>query len=261
MAIPSSITRFGKTEPFYLQVARGQVEHHKYIFKFGFNLDIDATEETIWDAGGIYSYPSAATVMKVSSSSANDTSAGTGARTVVVSGLDGDYNEIEETVSLNGQTAVNTSNSFLRVNRAYVDTAGSGATAEGDIYVGTGTVTAGVPATIYAKIVLGQNQTLMAVWTVPAGYTAFILKGDVGTGTANVNQYVTARLVQRPFGSVFRTAAKVTLQNSNLPFNWEVPVPFTEKTDIEARAVSSGANNQVFADFEIVYIKNDPLDY
>ena len=50
MAIPSSITRFGKTEPFYLQLARGQIENHKHIFKFGFNGDINGTEETIWDA-------------------------------------------------------------------------------------------------------------------------------------------------------------------------------------------------------------------
>lgn len=257
MAIPSSITRFGKTEPFYLQVARGQVENHKHIFKFGFNSDINGTEETVWDAGGIYAYPTAATVMKVSSGSTDDTAAGTGARTVVVSGLDGNYNEISETVTLNGQTAVNTVNSFLRVNRAYVATAGSGGTAAGNIYVGTGTVTLGVPATIYAQITLGQNQTLMAVWTVPAGYTGYILKGNVGTGTANVNQYIVARLAQRPFGGVFRTAAKVTIQTGEIAFDFEVPVSFTEKTDIEARAVSSGSNNLIFADFEIIYIKNE----
>jgi hypothetical protein len=46
MAIPSSITRFGKTEPFYLQLARGQIENHKHIFKFGFNPDINGTEKT-----------------------------------------------------------------------------------------------------------------------------------------------------------------------------------------------------------------------
>ena len=106
MAILSSITKNGRVEPFDLQVARNQILEHKIIFKFGFNPDINGTEETIWDAGGIYAYPSAATVMKVSSSSTNDTAVGTGARTILVQGLDGDYNEVQEIVTLNGQTAV-----------------------------------------------------------------------------------------------------------------------------------------------------------
>lgn len=256
MAIPSSVTRWGKTEPFNLQLARGQIENHKYVFQFGSNPDINGTEETIWNEGGLYSYPSAATVMKVSSTSADDTAAGTGARTVVVMGLDENYDEAEETVTLNGQTEVTTTTTFIRVFRAYVATAGSGGTAAGTIYVGTGTVTAGVPATIYCTITLGQNASLAAIWTVPAGYTAYFTKGNVGTGSSNANQYIVARLVQRPYGGVFRTAALVTLQNIDLPFNWEIPLPFEEKTDIEARAYSSGSNNIVFADFEIIYIKN-----
>ncbi len=256
MAIPSSVTRWGKTEPFYLQLARGQIENHKTIFKFGFNPDVTGTEETIWDQGGIYSYPSAAIVMKVSSTSANDAAAGTGARTVLVSGLDENYDEVEETVTLNGQTEVTTTTTFIRVFRAYVVTAGSGGTAAGDIYVGTGTVTAGIPATIYARITLGENQTLMAMWTVPAGYTAYITKNNIGTGSSHANQYIGGRLVGREYGGVFRTASKVVLQNNSLPFNWEVPISFPEKTDIEVRAYSSGSNNLIFADFDIIYIKN-----
>jgi hypothetical protein len=82
--------------------------------------------ETIWAEGGLYSYLTAATVLKVSSSSVNDTSAGTGARTVELSGLDADYNEISELVTLNGQTPVNTTKLFLRINRMVVRSAGSG---------------------------------------------------------------------------------------------------------------------------------------
>lgn len=256
MAVPSSITRFGKYEPFELQVARGQVENHKSIYKYGCNMDINGTEETIWDGGGIYAYPSSASVMKVSSSSADDTAAGTGARTVVVIGLDSNYDEAEETVSLNGQTAVTTTTSFIRVFRAYVATAGSGETAAGDIYVGTGTVTAGVPATVYAKIVQGNNQTLMVVWTVPAGYTAYLVRGNVGSGTTNQNQYVTARLVVRTYGGVFRTVSKAVLQDGIFTNEFEVPLKVLEKTDIEGRAVSSGSNNIVFGNFTAIYIKN-----
>ena len=50
MGIPSSVTRFGKNEPFDLQVSRNQIYDHKVIFKFGFNPDIKGTEEPIWEA-------------------------------------------------------------------------------------------------------------------------------------------------------------------------------------------------------------------
>ena len=167
----SSITRIGTSEPFELQVARGQVAYHESVYKFGNNAAVANVTETIWQQGGLYSYLSAASVLKVSSSSANDTSAGTGARTVELFGLDGDYNEINEVVTLNGQTAVNTTQSYLRINRMIVRSAGSGGANAGVIYAGTGTVTTGVPANIYATINGdGSNQTLMALWTVPAGY-------------------------------------------------------------------------------------------
>lgn len=237
-------------------VSSGAVTGTSSVFKFGFNPDINGVEETVWDHGGIYAYPAAAIQMSVSSSSVNDTAAGTGARTVFVAGLDANYNEISETVTLNGQTPVLTSALFLRINRASVVSAGSGETAAGDIYVGTGVVSAGVPATVYARIRLGDNQTLMAVWTVPSGYTGYILKGNIGTGTVHINQYIVARLVQRPFGGVFRTASKVTLQNGEIAFDFVFPVPFAEKTDIETRAFSSGMNNLVFADFFIIYVAN-----
>lgn len=259
MSVSTSITKNGRVEPFDLQVSRNQIYDHKVIFKFGFNPDINGIEETIWDSGGIYAYPSAATVMKVSSSSTNDTAAGTGARTIVVEGLDGDYNEVEEIVTLNGQTAVNTTTSFLRVNRAYVLTAGSGGTAAGDIYVGVGTVTAGVPATIYAHITLGDNQTLMAIWTVPAGYTGYFDHFNVATGTTNPNQYVGMRVIQRNLGGVFRTLIKQTIGAGSgvADFVLKYPIEVQEKTDIEMRASSSGSNNLVSADFSVVYIKNE----
>jgi len=258
MAIPSSITKDGRVEPFDLQVSRNQIYEHKIIFKFGFNPDINGTEETIWDTGGIYAYPSAATVMKVSSSSTNDTAAGTGARTILVQGLDGDYNEAEEIVTLNGQTAVNTTTSFLRVNRAYVLTAGSGGTAAGNIYVGVGTVTTGVPATIYAQITLGENQTLMGLWTVPAGYTGYFDHFNVATGTTNANQYVAIRAIQRNFGGVFRTMIKQTIGAGGVAdFVLKYPIEVQEKTDLEMRASSSGSNNLVSADFSVIYIKNE----
>lgn len=253
-----SITQNGRNEPFELQVSRGQISWHKTLFKFGNNADINGSLETIWSYGGLYSYPPSATVMTVSSSSANDAAAGTGARTVAVYGLDADYNEIDEIVSLNGQTAVNTTKSYIRVFRSFVVTAGSGNTAAGTIYVGTGTVTAGVPANVYAEIALGENQTTMALWTVPAGYTAYVTGGTFSAASNNAAQYVLGKFVVRTPGGVFRNAADITVNSNVFRYDWEFPLALPEKSDIEARAIAlSGTNFYVTAAFELLYIKND----
>jgi len=195
--------------------------------------------------------------MKVSSSSADDTALGTGARTVSVQGLDQDYNEVAETVTLTGQTAVLTTTTFIRVFRAFVITAGSGGTAAGTIYVGTGTVTAGVPATVYADIPVGENQTLMAIWTVPAGYTFYMYRGTFSAASNNAAQYILGKFMIRPFGGVFRNAADVTSNSNLIPYDFEIPLAVPEKADIEARAIAlSGTNFYSTASFEGVYIKN-----
>jgi len=254
----SSISRVGTSEPFELQVARRQIAWHYTVHKFGFNSDIDDTLETVWAQGGLYSYLAAATQLSVSSSSANDTSAGTGARTVTLSGLDANYAEISETVTLNGQTAVTTTNSYLRIFRMVVNSAGSGGQNAGVIYAGTGTVTAGVPANKYATIVIGDNQTLMAIWTVPANHTAYLLQTDVTVATTQNNKYCTASLVARPFGEVFQVKDRFVKAESQTTLTYSLPLKFEEKTDIEYRAIgdSAGADIAISAAFEIIYIWN-----
>jgi hypothetical protein len=239
-----------------IQLAKGLLYRYKPEFKFGFNPVVGTSEESIWDQGGLYVYPAAAITMTVSSSSTNDAAAGTGARTVAIAGLDANYREIGETVTLNGQTAVNTVNQYLRVFRARVTTAGSGETNAGNIHIGTGTVTAGVPATTYARVSAAEAQTLMAIYTVPAGYTAYIQQGTISTGTEKANQYVTARLKVRPFGEVFQTKALVTLANEFIPFDFGVALAIPEKSDIEARAISSSQENAVAITFTLILEQN-----
>jgi hypothetical protein len=258
----SSISRVGTSEPFELQVARGQIAWHNPLFKFGNNPSVGDSLETIWAEGGLYSYLTAATVLKVSSSSTDDTSAGTGARTVQLYGLDGDYNEINELVTLNGQTAVNTTQSFLRINRMVVRSAGSGGVNAGVIYAGTGTVTTGVPANVYASVngVTGANQSLMALWTVPAGYTAYLLQYDVSNGTSSQTPAVCKLILSvRPYGEVFQSKdVKSLTTGMHIEETFALPQKFTEKSDIEVRAISSSVSVpfDISAAFEIVYIKN-----
>ena len=261
MANYRSITQVGTSEPFELQVARGQITGHKLKFKFGNNATVSNTEETIWAEGGLYVYPTSATQMTVSSSSANDTAAGTGARTINIEGLDADYNEVSEDIILNGQTPVTTVNSYLRINRGAVLTAGSGGKNAGIIRAGTGTVTSGVPANVFFSIDgEGDNQTLMCLWTVPAGYTAFLVQTNVSTGnSSNTPALLRTTIVARPHGGVFNTQERITLKDGNQLQSYNFPLRFTEKTDLEVRAQSTSSNVtfDCSASLEFIYIKND----
>ena len=256
MGAPASTTLFGEFGPFELQVSRGQIVGHRSVTVFGFNPDVDQTEVTVWPLPTLAPQPAAALRMSVSSTDANDTAAGTGARTVVIEGLDANYVEITETVTLNGQSAVLTAASFLRINYMYVATAGSTKSAAGDIYIGTGTLTAGVPAIAYDIIKFNYNNTVTGCYTIPAGYTGYLSQGRFATGQVTGSSLVQGRLVATGLDGIRRTAAVTTLNNGVADYTFEYPVAVPEKTTLEATALGSANNNSASSMFILVLIKN-----
>jgi hypothetical protein len=252
----SSVTQRGLYEPFELQVSRGQIAFHRNVTVFGFNQDVDTAQVTVWPLPSLITFPAAALQMTVSSSNANDTSAGTGARTIVVEGLDADYNEVSETVTMNGQTAVTMTTFMLRVNYAYVVTAGSGNGAAGDIYIGTGTVTAGVPATVYDIIKFDYNTTITGSYTVPAGYTAYVSQGLFSAGQAGGSNQVQGRLLTRGTDNIRRTAAVTSINNGVADYTFEYPLAVPEKTTLEATAIGSSNNNACSSMFILLLVAN-----
>ena len=253
---PRSISQNNTSEPFELQVSRGQIVGHETLFQFGINNAVGTSFETIWTPSSVYSYLAAASVLTISSGSANDASAGTGARTVRIEGLDGSYNEISETVILNGQTAVNTVNSYLRVSSLIVLTAGSGGVNAGILYAGTGTVTSGVPANVFAQVEIGYCKSQMALWTVPAGYTAYITSYAFTSNSSTANNQITGAVVIRPFGSVFSFEATAKVNGGGtFDRHFDTYLVVEEKSDIQMQALASSAA-QVTGEMHVIYINN-----
>lgn len=251
-----SISQVGTYEPFKLQVGRGQIPGHSVIHVFGHNPDVDTTEVTVWPATGLLTHPAAPTIMKISSSSTDDASGGTGARTVYILGINGTGGYVSEMVTLNGQTAVNTVNEYDAIETMSVVSVGSGGVNAGIIYAGTGTVTAGVPAVPYSAIGVGDNLSLVGHWTCPTGYTGYLVFGSVTTGTANANQYITARLKLRGVDGIVRTAAITTIAVGTADYDFAYPVKILAGECITATAKGSGNNNDVSSYFQIVLIRN-----
>lgn len=125
----------------------------------------------------------------INSTSANDTSAGTGARTVTINYLDASFALHSETVTLNGVTGVNT----VGANIAYIEsiqvaTVGATGGNAGTIQVWTAT---GATGSVWGSIAVSDNQTFWAHHYVPSGMSCYIINltggSTVVAGQTNIN--------------------------------------------------------------------------
>lgn len=237
-----------KETPFQMRASMGHIANGTPVFIYGNNPNVQNVDETIWYQGGVYSYPSTAVQMTVSSDDA------TANCQIVINGLDANYLPISEIVTLSGQTPVATVRSYLRIQNAYVIANPT----ELNIYIGTGTVTAGVPATVYERVFNGYNRTESARYTVPAGRTFYLTHGTISHGSDALNAFMTGRLIFRLFNLPFQAAAIVNLNNKFIDFWFDYPLALPEKTDLEAQAVCSKQQvNAISASFEGLLITED----
>lgn len=162
------------------EVALGRRQGAFTTVKFGYNPDVDVGTETVWAVGGTFTpLSSASTLTVVSSDTADDGDpAGTGAQTLLVTGVDASRNIATEIVTMNGTTNVVTSGTWLGVNRVVVLAAGSSQANVGNI-----TITATTGGTNQAYIPAGEGVTQQCVWFTPAGYNSAI--DDI---TLNINK-------------------------------------------------------------------------
>jgi hypothetical protein len=214
--------------------------------KFGANPDIDIASdpEDIWDQGGTYTFLSSSAVLYASSTDGSDTV------DINVQGLDANWDMQEKSVTLTGTSQVAIGGSWMRVFRAFNEDSTNLA---GDVYIAeTDDTTAGVPDTatkIKAKIVLAKQQTLMAIYTVPNGYTAYMTRW-YASQAVHKSSWAIIELQKRESGGVFRTQRHVGI-NSGGGSQWNEPlniaIPFPGKTDIKVVVVEVGADDQDIA--------------
>lgn len=213
---------------FYLQIRKGKIMGHEPISIGGSNPSAGTTWETLWTEGGIISYPSSATTLKISSSSASDTGAGDGLRTIKIKGLDASFNPVEEEITLNGQTGVTTSNTYYRINGLTGLTAGPDGSNQGTIYIGDGTITAGIPDTIYTTIAPNDNRSMTAIYTVPKGYSLFMTNMEF----SNIASIGSFKFIRRPSGGIFYSSSTFSCDTSRDKIIRAAP-GFGEGSDIQ----------------------------
>lgn len=232
-------------------IAKGEVSDSSVVFLSGANLDVTATAvpATIWNVGGAYPWAAwngGSKTLYLASTSPLDN------HRVLLSGLDNNYNQISEFVTLSGTTPVATSlSTYYRLNSAlYLD----GDTSNiGDITIKVGSAI----GTTVAMISDTEGATSMSIYTVPAGYTAYSVYGDF-----SCNKGEAARLAAkwRFYGSSFITVYATEIFEQFIVASPPVPGAIPEKTDIDNQIHLVSTNGtRVFSNQQLILVKNDAL--
>lgn len=231
--------------PFYLQVAMGKIDGMSFNHKFGAvpALSNNSTG-TVWDVDAtVYPWDALGAGSNVNIELNDPADVG---MSVTVQGLDENYEPAEETILTTGLDTAGTQ-TFIRVNRAFCD----------EQNADNIDVEAGVPGgTTVARISAGNAQTLMAVYTVPAGKTGYILHSTMSTqwgadGTGN--------MFVRYFGQdSFRIghSFEVSGHGGQYDYTFTTPIPVPEKSDIDMRVATRSNNGRFTAAFDVLLVDN-----
>lgn len=230
--------------PYLYDIAEGNVADHVALRRFGVNGSVGTSWETVHHPSSLRTYLSSAEQLKVASDDADDDGdpAGDGARTVTITGLDANYASLTETVTLNGTTNVTTTESFLRVFSVVVATAGVTRYNEGTI-----TVSNNADSVVIDQIEPQENGSMAATYTVPAGYTAYIVQAMATEASSKGSEF---GLWMRLFGGLWTQKRGIVLLDNNIVVPMPVPMKVPEKTDVEIRAKAVLAGALVSAGFE-----------
>ena len=172
-----------------IPIAAGQLAGYSSVEKFGRNPNVATTIETVWEHGGMYEYLTTASQIFIYSASSDDGVGQIGAIKVTVQGLDENYNIISEELTVNGAGSTLT---FFRVYRAFITDAGSSGYNKGHLIIstqssGAGIVLADIGGDGTGANFVGYGQTMLALYTVPAGKTAYVTQWTIGNGNYNTS--------------------------------------------------------------------------
>lgn len=232
-----------------LAIAKGEVNGYSSEHKFGAVPAMSQNQTgTIWDVNDtIYPWSSWSSAGTVDIPAVNASDNG---KKVTIVGLDADYNTQSEEITLSSSTSVTSINSYIRLFRAFIS---EGITNIGVVNVQKSSVTV-------LRINANQGQTLMAIYTVPSGYTAYLMQG---TTTCQDGADATGSMFVRYFGQdAFRIGHtfEVCGDGGQYMYKFAVPRVIPEKSDIDVRGTVRSNNARLTAAFDMILVQNSYRD-
>lgn len=208
-----------------LAIAKGESNDYSVRNIFGYNSAVGLGFIALWENPTDYVYPTQALTMTVNSNVADN------GVTLLIAGVDGEYNKISEVVTLN--TSVGTVNQYLRIN----DVVTLSGNATQDITVTNSGVT-------YAKVRAGDGKNQASIYTVPNGCSFYLTRINAFSATSTgASKYITFRNLNIINGVKLRVAETTFTNEMNILR--VAPFKYSEKTDIQFQARSSSGTNEV----------------
>jgi hypothetical protein len=238
-----------------LAIARGDFPGVTHINKFGRNTAIaSGATEDIWDGNTAYTYPTDAT--DITHVRAAVDSATTQGVTIEIQGLDANWNLVTQTKATdasNSTTEVALDTALRRVFRMKVLDA---AVMDQNIWVGDDDF---VVAAAKAIITAGNNQTLMAQYTVPANHTAYLVDmyASENPVTGNSATSIDIKLWARDNANGYAPQLKHVHGLAPATYfhqDFHPAKVFGEKTDIYITATTVGGTTDVSAGFDLILV-------
>jgi len=219
------------------------------ILKFGALEGASIGQHTVWTRGGVYPWPTVASVVSVASTSG----ALDAGLHVTVNGLEATtYEAITEEVILDASGTATSTKPFIRLHRMW----------NSNSLQSIGTIEGSISGTVVCDFIPEANQSQVAIFTIPAGHFGYILRANYASGNKDE---VSFGLRTREIGKVFRLKDNVFgLTASTVDRDFAEPdrpqsglyVP--EKTDIEVTCNVLTVNARLSSTFALVLFKARP---
>jgi hypothetical protein len=201
---------------------------------FGYNAAIPDTLTTAWELPQNYVYPTEALTMTVTSNAAD------AGYTILIKGLDINYDEIQETITLDATGTATTANQYYRINDVVTISTPGGAfgSPANNIILANG-------GTTYARVDADKGKNQAAIYTVPRGYQFALKRISAFCASANLNnRTLTFENVARlKTGVVLRVAQTEFLEQ--MIIDRQLPFVYDECTDIEFRLAGSAGTQYI----------------
>jgi len=245
---------------FELACSMGLIPGYSKVDKWGVNHVITAASdpEDVWEGGGLYAYDtdSTAPVVSLASDDGGDT------QDILIEGLDINGTLVGQTLTLTGTARVALTTPLWRVfrmeNEGTADLAGTAF-----CYTGTGTVPAIGDSEVRAIIDDGNNQTQMAIYTIPIGKVGFLYYGDIAMAFSSGpsgGEYASVTYRSRRYGKVFKIKKTISLTSGGSTIFQDYrrfPDIIPALTDIKINVQEVSDTMGISASFDILLIDED----
>ena len=202
-----------------IQVSRGLIRGATVRNIFGYNTGITTSFIPAWEFVSAYTYPTSAITMTVTSASSSDNG-----KTLLILGLDENYVEISDTVTINGAGDINTNKPFFRINDVILTS--------GTTNVGLITIQNTGKTVNYAGIRAGDGRNQASIYTVPADKEFYLYRIDAFSNDSTAPKPgVFKNFSQNSNGQQYNVARTTFYNQMNI--QRRLPFKYSEKTDIQ----------------------------